>query len=61
MALYMLCNCAMTVRSHFEDVNQLIFRGQTSKNKNETSKAKFANFRLPYKPCFYKMGIVEAG
>ena len=46
----------MTVRSHFEDVNQLIFRSQIIKHKNETSKAKFAT-----KACFFKMEIVEAG
>ena len=31
-ALHMLRSCAMKVRSHFEDVNQLIFKVQTSKD-----------------------------
>ena len=55
-------NCAMTVRSHFGDVG-LIFSGQISKNKNKTSKAKFATIRdkFPSKTCFHKTGIVEAG
>ena len=32
----------MTVKSHIEDDNQLIFSGQISRNKSKTSKSKFA-------------------
>ena len=55
-ALYILLNCAGTVRSHFEDVNQLIFRVQIGKNKNKTSKTKFAIISYPPNPVFTRWG-----
>ena len=46
----------MTVESHYEDVYQLILRGQINKNKNKTGNAKFTVLSYPL-----KMEVVVAG
>ena len=47
----------MKVRSLFKDVDQLIFRGQISKNKNKTSKLKLATMSYPTKPIHISHGV----
>ena len=39
---YLLHNCAMKVKSHFEDIDQLIAKVKSAALKSETRQANFA-------------------
>ena len=55
---HLLHNCAMKIKSHFEDVDQLIakVKAVTIKNKNQTGK--ILCYWLPTTACSYEMGYV---
>ena len=52
---HLLHNCAMKIKSHFEDVHQLIAKIKAVAIKNKTRQAKFC-YWLPTSACSYKMG-----
>ena len=47
---YLLHNCAIKIKSHFEDVDQLIAKVKTVIIKNKTRQAKFSAFGYPPQP-----------
>ena len=47
---HLLHNCAMKVKSHFEDVDQLIAKVKSTTVKNKTRQAKFAAIGCPPQP-----------
>ena len=53
---HLLHSCAMKMKSHFEDVDQLIAKVKTITIKNKTRQAKFSAIGLPTSACYYKMG-----
>ena len=44
---HLLHNCAMKIKSHFEDVNQLIAKVKAAPIKNKTRQAKFSAIGYP--------------
>ena len=53
---YLLDNCAMKIKSHFEDVNQLIAKAKAVIIKNETRQAKFFAIDYPSQPVPTRWG-----
>ena len=51
-----LHNCAMKVKSHFEDVDQLIAEVKSAAVTNKTRQAKFAAIGCPPQPIVTKWG-----
>ena len=47
---YLLHNCAMKIKSHFEDVDQLIAKVKAVTIKNKTRQAKFSAIGYPSQP-----------
>ena len=47
---YLLHNCAMKIKSHFEDVDQLIAKVKAVTIKNKTRQAKFSAIGYPPQP-----------
>ena len=47
---YLLHSCAIKVKSHFEDVDQLIANVKSPTSKNKTRQAKFAAIGFPPQP-----------
>ena len=47
---HFLNNCAMKIKSHFEDVNQLIAKVKAVTIKNKTKQAKFSALGYPFQP-----------
>ena len=47
---HLLQNCAMEIKSHFEDVDQLIAKVKAVKIKNITRQAKFSSIGYPPQP-----------
>ena len=48
--IYCFQNCATKVKSHFEDVNQLIAKAQSATAKKKTRLAKFSTVGGPPQP-----------
>ena len=53
---HLLHNCAMKVKSHFEDVDQLIAKVKSTTVKNKTRQAKFATIGCPPQPVVTRWG-----
>ena len=49
---HLLHDCAMKVKSHFEDVDQLIAEVKSTTVKNKTTQAKFAPMGCSPQPVF---------
>ena len=47
---HLLHNCAMKIKSHFEDVDQLIAKVKAVTIKNKTRQAKFSAIGCPSQP-----------
>ena len=47
---HLLHNCATKIKSHFEDVNQLIAKIKAETIKNKTRQAKFSAINYPFQP-----------
>jgi len=56
---HLLHNCAMKVKSHFHDVDQLITSIKAATVKNKSRQAQFA--AIGYPPQSYMLQDVEAG
>ena len=48
--VHLLHNCAMKIKSHFEDVDQLIAKVKAVTIKNKTKQAKLSAIRYPSQP-----------
>ena len=53
---YLLHNCTMKIKSHFEDVDQLIAKVKAVTIKNKTRHAKFSAFGYPSQPVPTRWG-----
>ena len=53
---HLLLNCAMKIKSHFKDVNQLIAKVKTVTIKNKTRQVKFSAFGYPPQPVPTRRG-----
>ena len=53
---HLLHNCAMKIKSHFEDVNQLIAKVKAVTIKNKTSRTKFSAISYPPQPVPTRWG-----
>ena len=53
---HLLHNCAMKVKSHFQDVDQLIAKVKAATVKNKTRQAKFAAIGYPPQPVITRWG-----
>ena len=53
---HLLHNCAMKIKSHFEDVDQLIAKIKAVTIKNKTRQAKFSAIGYPPQPVLTKWG-----
>ena len=49
-AAHLLHNCALKIKSHFEDVDQLIAKVKAVTIKNKTRRAKFSAIGYPPQP-----------
>ena len=56
---HLLHNCAMKIKAHFEDVDQLIAKVKAVTIKNKTRQAKFSAIGYPPQPVYTQDG--EAG
>ena len=53
---HLLHNCAMKIKSHFEDVDQLIAKVKALTIKNKTKQAKFSAIGYPPQPVLARWG-----
>ena len=53
---HLLHNCAMKIKSHFEDVDQLIAKPETVVIKHKARQANFFCYWLPTSASSYKLG-----
>ena len=53
---HLLHNCAMKIKSHFEDVNELIAKFKAVTIKNKTRQAKFSAIGYPSQPVPTRWG-----
>ena len=53
---HLLHNCAMKIKSHFEDVDQLIVKVKAITIKNKTRQAKFSAIDYPPQPVSTRWG-----
>ena len=53
---HLLHNCAMKIKSHFEDVDQLIAKVKAVTIKNKTRQAKFSAIGYPPQPVSARWG-----
>ena len=53
---HLLHNCAMKIKSHFEDVDQLIAKVNAVTIKNKTKREKFSAVGYPPQPLFTRWG-----
>ena len=53
---HLLHNCAMKIKSHFEDVDQLIAEVKAVTTKNKTRQAKFSAIGYPSQPVLTRLG-----
>ena len=53
---HLLHNCAKKVKSHFEDVDQLIAKVKSAADKNKTRQTKLANIGCPSQPVATRWG-----
>ena len=56
VALHLLHNCAMKIKSHFEDVDQLIAKVKAVTIKNKSGQAKFSAVGYPSQPVPTRWG-----
>ena len=54
---HLLHNCAMKIKSHFEDVDQLIAKVKAVTTQNKTRQAKFSALGFPPQPVSTRWGI----
>ena len=53
---HLLHNCAMKIKSHFEDVDQLLAKIKAVTIKNKTRQAKFSGIGYPPQPVPTRWG-----
>ena len=51
---HLLHNCALKIKSHFEDVDQVIAKAKAVTIKNKTTEAKFSDIGYPHQPVATK-------
>ena len=54
---HLLHNCPMKIKSHFEDVDQLIAKVEAVTTQNKTRQAKFSALGYPPQPVSTRWGI----